>query len=90
MTQEERYERARKRVKELRDFYIHLATYVVVMSVLFFIDYSDHGTWWVYWPALGWGIAIVINAFEVFGPGDKWEARKIKELMDKDEQDETL
>lgn len=88
MTQEERYESARKRVKTLRDFYIHLATYVFVMIVLFIIDYSDRGTWWVYWPAMGWGIALVLNAFQVFGPGERWEQRKIKELMEREAQDD--
>jgi len=85
MTQEERYERARKRVRELRDFYISLAAYVVVMIALFIIDYSDRGTWWVYWPAGGWGFALILHAFRVFGPSARWEERKIKELMERDE-----
>lgn len=89
MTQDERYEKARKRVKELRDFYGSLAAYVVVMIVLFIVDYSDRGNWWVYWPAMGWGIAVVLHAFRVFGPGSRWEERKVKELMDQEEsQDE--
>ena len=88
MEQDERYERARRRVRTLRDFYIHLATYIVVMVVLFFVDYSDHGPWWVYWPAMGWGIVVILQAFQVFGPGARWEERKIKELMEKEDQDE--
>ena len=90
MEQDERYERARKRVKAMRDFYIHLATYVVVMIVLLIVDYSDRGTWWVYWPAIGWGVAIVLQAFQVFGPGagSKWEERKIKELLEREESDD--
>jgi len=89
MNQEEKYQRARKRVRELRDFYTGLVLYIVVMAVLFFVDYSDRGTWWVYWPAMGWGIAVVLHAFRVFGPGAKWEERKIKELMDRDESVDT-
>ena len=85
MNQEQKYERARKRVKELRDFYMGLAAYVVVMLVLFIIDYSDRGGWWVYWPAAGWGIGLALHAFRVFGPGTKWEERKIQQLMDEDE-----
>lgn len=45
MTQDERYERAKKRVKEVRYFYRSLATYVVVMIVLFIVDYADRGNW---------------------------------------------
>jgi len=91
MTQDERYERAKKRVKELRTFYSSLAIYVVVMIVLFIVDYSDRGNWWVYWPAMGWGIAVVLHAFRVFGPGagSGWEERKIKEFMERDESDDT-
>ena len=88
MTQEQKYERARRRVKELRDFYIGLAAYVVVMLVLFIIDYSNGNGWWVYWPAGGWGIGVVLHAFRVFGPGTKWEERKIQQLMEEDETPE--
>lgn len=89
MTQDERYERARKRVKALREFYTGLAVYVAVMIILTIVDYSDRGNWWVYWPAMGWGIGIVLHAFRVFGPGAKWEERKIKELMERDESQDT-
>jgi len=85
VNQEQKYERARKRVKELRDFYMGLAAYVVVMLVLFIVDYSDGGSWWVYWPAGGWGIGVALHAVRVFGPGTKWEERKIQQLMDEDE-----
>ena len=89
MNQDEKYERARKRVKSLRDFYVHVATYVVVMIVLFIIDSSDRGGWWVYWPAMGWGIAVILQAFQVFGPGSgsRWEERKIREIMDREDTD---
>ena len=91
MTQDERYERAKKRVKGIRDFYASLAAYVVVMIVLFIVDYSDRGNWWVYWPAMGWGIGIILHGFRVFGPGagSGWEKRKIKEYMEKDESEDT-
>jgi len=89
MTEEERYARARKRVKELRYFYRSLATYVVVMIVLFIVDYVNGGTWWVYWPALGWGAALALHAIRVFGAGrgSRWEERKIQEIIDRDERD---
>lgn len=86
--QEERYERARKRVKELREFYVSLAVYVVVMIALTIVDYSDRGNWWVYWPAMGWGLFVVLHAFRVFGTGGKWEERKIKELVEREEREE--
>ncbi|MFC2105145.1 2TM domain-containing protein [Candidatus Bipolaricaulota bacterium] len=90
MAQDERLERAKKRVKILREFYSSLAAYVVVMIVLFIVDYSDRGNWWVYWPAMGWGIALVLHAFRVFGPGagSGWEKRKIQQYMEEDGEEE--
>jgi len=89
MTEEERYERARKRVRELRYFYRSLGTYVVVIVVLFIVDFASGDGWWVYWPALGWGAAVLLHAIRVFGPGkgSEWEERKIKEIMDRDERE---
>jgi hypothetical protein len=68
-------ERARKRARELKDFYGHLVTYVLVCSLLVVIDLADSseadefiGLSWAYWPILGWGIAIVIHAVSVLRP----------------------
>ncbi len=85
MEENERYERAKRRVKELKSFYVHLATYVAVMVLLFFIDYLDKGNWWFYWPLLGWGIAVAMHALGTFSSG--WERRKIRQLMERDKGD---
>jgi len=83
----DRYERARRRAKELKSFYVHLMTYVGVMIVLFFVDYSDRGgTWWFYWPLLGWGIAVAMHAFETFG--HRWERRKIEQILENEDRSE--
>ena len=45
---------------------------------------------WFLWAALGWGIGLIFQAFKAFRWApflDKnWEERKIKELMDEDEE----
>jgi len=86
MERDERYERARKKVKELKDFYGHVVVYVGVMIILVIVDSLDKGgNWWVYWPALGWGVFVVLHGARVLTPfSRRWEERKIKELMDKD------
>jgi hypothetical protein len=82
------YKRAHKRVKELRDFYMHLLVYLVVILGLFLIDLLTPGGPWFYWPLVGWGIAVVLHAaslvFEgsVFGAG--WEERKTRQLMERE------
>jgi hypothetical protein len=81
------YERAKKRVEELKEYYSHLAIYLIVNGVLFAVDYLSGEGWWFYWPALFWGIGLAIHTFTTFvsdGPfGHNWEERKIRELMDR-------
>ena len=88
--QQQRYERARKRVKELKGFYTHAAIYVLVNTMLFVINLLTGGGWWFYWPLLGWGIGLGAHALNVFGFGGRlgqnWEERKTRELMDKEER----
>lgn len=86
-------ERARKRARELKDFYGHLATYVLVCSLLVVIDLADGsradefiGLNWAYWPIFGWGIAIVIHAVSVFIPLSGWEERKAEQLYQKEQR----
>jgi len=85
------YERARKRVEELRAFYVHLFTYIAVNLFLFVLNMiSNPGTWWFFWPLLGWGFGLAAHAGSVFlwNPffGKDWEERKIKEIMEKEKK----
>lgn len=87
MDEKARYDDAKKRVGELKDFYQHLLTYIVVNAFLFGINkVTSPGTNWFIWPLMGWGVGIVLHALTVFGLfwGRAWEERKVKELMDKD------
>jgi uncharacterized membrane protein len=89
MDEQARYEQAKKRVTELKDFYQHLIVYLAVNAFLVVINLlTSPGHLWFYWPLLGWGIGVAIHAATVFGSskfwGSRWEERKIKELMDKD------
>ncbi len=60
-----------KRLKEKRDFKGHLAVYVAVNAFLWllwvFRDSEKTGVPWPVWPTLGWGIAIVMGAWSVYG-----------------------
>ena len=87
MDEQARYEEAKKRVAELRDFYQHLVVYAVVNAILFTINIlTSPRYYWFFWPLLGWGIGIVFHALSTFGAfwGKSWEERKIRELMDRD------
>ncbi|MBI5930853.1 MAG: 2TM domain-containing protein [Chloroflexi bacterium] len=88
-TQSEAYERAKKRVKEIKDFWSHLAWYISICVFLTIVDLvMGDGVNWAYWVYLGWGIGVVAHAYSTYGPGqffdENWEERKIQELMAKD------
>jgi hypothetical protein len=62
-----KYNKAKKRVKELKGFYGHLASYVVVIPILIFINlYFSPKHIWFYWPMLGWGTGLFFHALGVF------------------------
>lgn len=95
---EQRYLQAKKRVDEIKGFYIHLAVFIIInlfISTRKIIRNIDNGetfseaffdlatfSLWFFW-----GIGIVFHAFKVFGVngflGRNWEERKIQEEMEK-------
>lgn len=83
-------ERARRRLGAEKSFYVHLATYVIVISALFINVLTGHGKWWFVWPAIGWGIGLTIHALSTFGLigllGRDWEERRLKELMEEEQR----
>ena len=89
---DESYEKARKRVKEIKGFYLNLITYLVVNLVLLIINLvtKPHHLWF-YWVAIFWGIGILFNAANIFlrkgrFMGSEWEEKKIKKMMDREEK----
>lgn len=91
---DEKYKEAKKRVKELKDFYKNLLTYVGVNILLITINLiTSPGRLWFYWVTIFWGIAILLHASKIFilkGKflGKEWEERKIKEIMGKENDSE--
>jgi hypothetical protein len=88
---EDKYFRARERVDQIKKFYSSLLSYIVFIVLLGGLNYwIDEWRYpWFLWAAFGWGIALVFQAIKAFGfnPffGKDWENRKIKELMENDE-----
>lgn len=79
------YERAVKRVKELKGFYGNLISYCIVIPFLVIINLlTSPGQLWFYWPMLGWGIGLLAHGMNVFAIGKNWEEKKIQEIMNKD------
>lgn len=89
------YQSAKKKVKDIKGFYVHLTVYLFVNIAIFIVNTRDEGiieglgNFWNYSTAFFWGIGLLAHWATVFGPnflfGKDWEERKIKELMDKDQ-----
>ena len=61
-------ERAIKRLKKRRDFHGHVLIYLLVntfLVVIWFVATPDAFFWPVF-PIAGWGIAVVMNAWDVY------------------------
>jgi len=96
-TEEQKYARAKKKVKSIKGFYAHLLVYLLVNGFILLSKALSDGGWEVFWEwqsyntTIFWGIGLAFHAFGVFGMdiilGRDWEDRKIKEMMDKDKQD---
>ncbi len=55
-------ERALKRAKDYKDLLWHVATFAIIIPMLWFIDLaSGGGVNWAYWPTIGWGLAVAFH-----------------------------
>lgn len=82
------YERARKRVEELRGFYHHLFIYLIFVPFFIWLNIISTGFPWAIFPIVGWGIGVACHAADVYNYniffGKDWEERKIREFLDKE------
>jgi sensor histidine kinase YesM len=77
--------RARKKAREIRDFYMNLVAYCVVIPALWIVNSLSPGPWWAQWATIGWGLGLTIHGLTVFADGTffgtAWEEKKVAELM---------
>ena len=79
------YEKAKKRVKDIKEFYGNLISYAIVIPVLIIINLSTYSKFqWFWFPMFGWGLGLLFHGLSVFGYGKSWEERKIQEILDKE------
>ena len=79
------YFRAKKRVEELKGFYANVISYCCVIPCLIFVNLTfSPGFQWFWFSAVGWGFGVVMHAFKVFGYSSDWEERKIREILEKE------
>ncbi|AUC84548.1 histidine kinase [Polaribacter sp. ALD11] len=86
-----KYVKAVEKVEKLKEFYQNLASYCLVIPFLIFINLRfSPGFHWFWFPIFGWGMGLTfhfleVNNYNIF-LGSNWEDRKIKDLMDKENQ----
>lgn len=86
MTEEQIYEAATERVKQKKEFYTHLALYIVINALLVVIwAMTSRAYPWFVWPLSGWGIGILFHALEVFvfHKPSAWEKRQVEKEAEK-------
>ena len=63
----DKYELAKKRVEAKIGFFIHLAIFILVNSILAAVDIlGSPEKLWFYWPLGGWGLGVLLHGFGVY------------------------
>ncbi|REH01130.1 2TM domain-containing protein [Flavobacterium aquicola] len=90
---EDSYSKARKRVEEVKAFYGHLFSFILINIGLFVVNSvtSPNHLWfdyWFYWQLLFWGIGLLFHGLKTFNYSPffnkDWKERKIKEILEKE------
>ncbi len=78
------YQKAAKRVEELKGFYSNLISYCLIIPFLAFINfYGSPEYLWFFWPMIGWGIGLSFHALGVYGIGRNWEEKQIQKILER-------
>ena len=85
--EEQKYIRAKKRVNDIKGFYIHLFIYLLCTPIVIIVNLMFAPAYhWFWFSVLGWGLGIFLHWLSVFGftligLGKNWEEKKINEFM---------
>jgi hypothetical protein len=75
-------ERAIQRLKKRRDFYGHVLVYALVNGVLVTIwAVTGMHFFWPIFPMLGWGVAVILHAWDVYR-SDTFSEEQIQREID--------
>ncbi len=95
-SQEERYLKATKRIKKLKEFYIHLSVYIIFNTASLMLIYTGYDVKINFWRVgpfvtpFWWGLGLAVHALIVFGPHlsflKHWEEKKLDQFIKEEEQ----
>ena len=96
----DKFERAHKKMKDIKGFYSHLVIYLIINFMLILIQMGIFNgslasvrvpSWAHFTTPFFWGIGVFFHGLYVFQHKftifKDWEERKIKEYMEKDEEE---
>lgn len=83
--------KAKKKVEDIKKFYAHLTSYIMVNTFLIFLNLLTNGHFmWSLIVVFAWGIGLVSHAMQVYNYnfflGKDWEDKKIREYMEKNKK----
>jgi len=90
----DKLKRAKKRVDQIKGFYIHFSIYIIINAFILiniYLNTNDFWFWGHFTTLISWGIGVAFHAAKVFGFNllfsKSWEEKQIKKYMDKDRDD---
>ncbi|MEO1263092.1 MAG: 2TM domain-containing protein [Bacteroidota bacterium] len=88
MSQNEIIEKAKKRVRDKKQFYSHFYAFCFVTTILLVINFVfASGTWFFMLPIVGWGMAVLGHYLNVFGlpsfKSKEWESEQFELELEK-------
>ncbi|MEL4307774.1 2TM domain-containing protein [Joostella sp. CR20] len=97
LSENEKYQIAKKRVDNLKGFYWHLTIFIIINTYILVNSYisstyNNHDFWnlGTFSTLFFWGIGLFFHAWGVFGTrfvfSRNWEEKQIKKYLEKEEQ----
>ena len=83
------YLKAQKRMEDIKSFYGHLMSYIVINFGLAAVNVITYPKYlWFFYPLIFWGIGLIVHAMAVYNfvpfLGKDWEDRKIQQIIEKE------
>lgn len=92
-TDQEKYQRAKKRVEEIKGFYGHLLVYLAINLIILInigLNTNNFWRWYNFITPIFWGLGLLLHWINAFGRnpffGKTWEEREVKQLMQQDQE----
>ncbi|OGN97921.1 MAG: hypothetical protein A2Y89_06225 [Chloroflexi bacterium RBG_13_51_18] len=87
LSEDEIYQKAKKRVEEIKGFYAHLCVYLAInlLVIIIWLVTSLGAYPWFVFPVGCWGVVVILHALFVFvfNKDARWEKNAVEKEADK-------